>query len=180
MAWGTYGYFSMPQRKDPDIPVRVAVASCKWPGATAQEVEQLVTRPIEQAIAQNKTIHPPTAADYGIRSISLPGVSIVYVQLAENVEDTRKQFSDINLKLEAVASTLPSGASEIQFQSDFGDTAALMMTVASPPIDDLEIQMRSRSVEDAIRSARSSAGPSKLQRISIVVTRFPSLFRKTR
>ena len=58
IAWGIYGYFSMPQRKDPDIPVRVAVASCQWPGATAQEVEQLVTRPIEQTIAENKT-HPP-------------------------------------------------------------------------------------------------------------------------
>src|SRR5262245_43993814 len=69
MAWGIYGYFSMPQRKDPEIPVRVAVAACQWPGATAQEVEQLITRPIEQTIAENKTIHPATAADWGIRSI---------------------------------------------------------------------------------------------------------------
>ena len=81
-AWGIYGYFSMPQRKDPDIPIRVAVAACQWPGATAQEVEQLVTRPIEETIAENKTIHPVTAANYGIRSISLPGASFVYVQLA--------------------------------------------------------------------------------------------------
>jgi Cu/Ag efflux pump CusA len=50
-AWGWIGYNSMPQRKDPDIPVRVAVASCQWPGATAQQVEQLVTRVIEEAIA---------------------------------------------------------------------------------------------------------------------------------
>jgi len=176
IAWGISGYFSMPQRKDPDIPVRVAVASCQWPGATAQEVEQLVTRPIEQTIAENKTIHPATSDEYGIRSISLPGLSIVYVQLAENVKNTREQFSDINLKLQALGRKLPSGATGVQFQSDFGDTAALMMTVASPPIDDLEIQMRSRSVENAIHSARSSvgsaAGPSKLQRISIIYT-FP-------
>ena len=156
VAWGTNGYFSMPQRKDPEIPVRVGVALCKWPGATAQEVEQLVTRQIEQAIAENKHIHPATPDEYGIRSISLPGLSIVYVQLAENVSNTREQFSDIHLKLQAVTPKLPAGASSIQFQSDFGDTAALMMTVASPPIDDLEIRMRSRSVEDAISSARAS------------------------
>ena len=172
IAWGIYGYFSMPQRKDPDIPVRVAVASCAWPGATAQEVEQLVTRPIEQAIAENKTIHPAAPDEYGIRSISLPGLSIVYVQLSEDVKNTREQFSDINLKLHALGPKLPSGATGVQFQSDFGDTAALMMTVASPPLDDLEIQMRSRSVEDAIRSARAAARPSKSQRISIVYT-FP-------
>ncbi len=31
VIWGIYGYFSMPQRKDPEIPVRVAVAACQWP-----------------------------------------------------------------------------------------------------------------------------------------------------
>src|SRR6476469_5177425 len=96
LVWGWFGYTSMPQRKDPEIPVRVAVASCPWPGATAAQVEQFVTRPIEDTIAQNKTIHAATAADYGIRSISLPGSAYVYVQLAEGT-DIRKQFSDINL-----------------------------------------------------------------------------------
>src|SRR2546429_8002680 len=58
LVWGWFGYHSMPQRKDPDIPVRVAVAFCAWPGATAQQVEQFLTRPIEDAVAENKTIHP--------------------------------------------------------------------------------------------------------------------------
>ncbi len=44
-VWGWYGFMHMPKRKDPSIPVRVAVASIAWPGATAQEVEQLVSRP---------------------------------------------------------------------------------------------------------------------------------------
>ena len=176
IAWGIYGYFSMPQRKDPDIPVRVAVAACQWPGATAQEVEQLVTRPIEQTIAENKTIHPASAGDYGIRSTSLPGASFVYVQLAENVADSREQFSDINLKLQALGPRLPSGATGVQFQSDFGDTAALMMTVASPPIDDLEVEVLSHSVENAIRLARSAQGPSS-QRVSIIYT-FPLTLSK--
>ena len=112
--------------------VRVAVASCQWPGASAQQVEQLITRPIEDTIAQNKSIHPPSAADFGIRSLSLPGASFVYVQLAETTKDTREQFNDINLRLAATATRLPQGASGIQFQSDFGDTATLMLTVASP------------------------------------------------
>ena len=72
LAWGVYGYTKMPQRKDPDIPVRLGIAACSWPGATAEQMEQLVTRPIEETIAQNKTIHPPSAKTYGIRSISAP------------------------------------------------------------------------------------------------------------
>src|SRR5713101_8248278 len=139
LVWGWFGYRSMPQRKDPDIPVRVAVAFCPWAGATAQQVEQFVTRPIEDAVAENKTIHPATASDYGVRSVSLPGASYVYVQLAENVSDVKRQFSDMNLKVNALNSHLPQGAGPISFQSDFGDTAALMLTIASPKADPFEI-----------------------------------------
>ena len=170
VVWGVFAYLSMPQRKDPEIPVRVAVASCQWPGASAQQVEQLVTRQIEQTIAQNKFVHPPTAADYGIRSISLPGSSFVYVQLAESTPDIRNQLSDINLKLQALNGKLPSGAGPVQFQSDFGDTAALMLTVASPPLDDLEISLRARSAEELIRTARSSATASQHPRVSVLYT----------
>src|SRR5262250_1061197 len=156
VLWGWYGYNSMPQRKDPDIPVRVAVAITPWPGVQAQQVEQLVTRPIEEKIAENSSIHPGTAADYGIRSVTLPGLSIVYVQLAENVTDTKRQFSDINLKLDALNGQLPQGAGPVQFQTDFGDTAALMLTVASPGLSDVEIAIRARSIQKAVEQARGS------------------------
>ena len=156
LVWGWYGYHSMPQRKDPDIPVRVAVAACSWPGATAQQVEQYITRPIENAVAENKTIHPGTAADYGIRSVSIPGYAFVYVQLAEEISDVKRQFSDINLKLNALNSQLPSGASPIAFLSDFGDTAALMLTIASPKADSVEIDIRARRIQSAIQTARAA------------------------
>ncbi|PYV75953.1 MAG: AcrB/AcrD/AcrF family protein [Acidobacteria bacterium] len=155
LVWGWFGYHSMPQRKDPDIPVRVAVAFCSWPGATAQQVEQFVTRPIEDAVAENKTIHPGTASDYGVRSVSLPGAAYVYVQLAENVSDVKRQFSDINLKLNALNNQLPQGAGPISFQSDFGDTAALMLTIASPRADQTEINIRAQAIQFAIESVRA-------------------------
>src|ERR1700704_2305783 len=155
LIWGWFGYNSMPQRKDPDIPVRVAVAFCSWPGATAQQVEQFVTRLIEDAVAENKTIHPGTASDYGVRSVSLPGAAYVYVQLAENVSDVKRQFSDINLKLNALNIQLPQGAGPISFQSDFGDTAALMLTIASPKADQIEINIRAHVIQSAIESVRA-------------------------
>ena len=155
VVWGVYGFRSMPQRKDPEIPVRVAVAVCEWPGATAQQVEELITRPIEQAIAQNKTIHPPGPDSWGIRSLSLPGASFIYAQLSENTGDSREQFNDINLKLQVLAGRLPQGATPVQFQSEFGDTATIMLTVASPPADALEIQIRAQSIERAIQLMRT-------------------------
>jgi multidrug efflux pump subunit AcrB len=173
LVWGWFGYHSMPQRKDPDIPVRVAVASCSWPGATAQQVEQFVTRPIEDAVAENKTIHPGTAADYGIRSVSIPGYAYVYVQLAEDVSDVKRQFSDINLKLNAQNSQLPTGAGPISFQSDFGDTAALMLTIASPKADSVEIDIRARGIQSAIQKARAARKSEQQGTPVTIVYSFP-------
>src|SRR5258705_2080631 len=173
LVWGWFGYHSMPQRKDPDIPVRVAVAFCPWPGATAQQVEQLVTRPIEDAVAENKTIHPGTASDYGGRSGTLPGAAYVYVQLAENVSDVKRQFSDINLKLNALNSQLPQGAGPISFQSDFGDTAALMLTIASPKADQVEINIRAQEIQAAIQSVRAKSKYAEHDAPVAIVYSFP-------
>ena len=177
-GWGVYGFLTMPQRKDPDIPVRVAVAACQWPGATAQQVEQLVTRPIERTIAQNKTTHPPADDNFGISSISLPGASYVTVQLDDSVKDTKEQFSDINLKLENLNAMLPNGAGPIQFQSDFGDTAAMMLTVASPDAGELDVQLRAQAVEQAIRAARAAPGRSPLPAVSLAMCYPMGLSRK--
>jgi len=170
---GYYGYRMMPKRKDPSIPVRVAVALTPWPGASAEKVEQQVTRRVEETIAQNSEIRPVTVDDYSIKSVSLPGLSIVYVQLAEDVTDTKPQWSDINLKLNRLNVELPQGAGPVQFISDYGDTAALMLTVASPPADEVEVALRARGVQHAIEHARATRpGISSGSRVSVVLT-FP-------
>jgi multidrug efflux pump subunit AcrB len=172
-AWGWYSFAKMPKRKDPIIPVRVAVASCKWPGATAEEIEQLIARPIEQTMAQNQAVKPPSGSDYGIRSLSFPSFALVFVQLDENVKDTLKQLNDINLRLNDLSDKLPEGAGPIQFNSNFGDTAALMLTVASPPASGVDVALRARTVKKAIEKLRLDHPKGAPQpRVSIVVS-FP-------
>jgi multidrug efflux pump subunit AcrB len=174
IAWGILGYSRMPKRKDPDIPVREAVAICPWPGVRAQTIEQTVTRKIEARIAENSFIHPAGAStNYGIRSVTLDGVAFVYVQLSEKVTDSEKQFSDINIKLNAI-DDLPSGAGPIQFHSDFGDTAALMLTVASPRASEVELALRARAIRQAIEQVRAAASAdAQTDRVSLV-TLFPA------
>jgi len=169
VIWGVYGYQQMPKRKDPSIPVREAVAVCPWPGVAAEQIEQTITRKIESTLAQSPFLHPPTGSDFGIKSTTLPSVALVHIKLAENVQDTKKVFSDINLKLDALNSQLPNGAGPIQFISDFGDTAALMLTVASPPSDEVEVAVRAHVVKRAIEEVRrGTTGP----RLTIVLN-FP-------
>jgi multidrug efflux pump len=170
-VWGFFGYRNMPKRKDPDIPVRVAMAQCPWPGATAEQVEQLVTRPMEQSIALNSTLKPPSPSDFGIRSLSFPGLAVVYIQLGDNVADKEQQFSDMNLKLNQL--NLPRGAGPIQFNSNFGDTAALMLTVASPMVTPTEVALRSIAIKKAIVQTRAQLAKNAPQPRVSVVYAFP-------
>ena len=56
IIWGVYGYLRMPQRKDPDVPVRVAMVLVHWPGAPAEKIEQLITRRVEERAAENAKV----------------------------------------------------------------------------------------------------------------------------
>jgi multidrug efflux pump subunit AcrB len=161
--WGVYGYLSMPQRKDPEVQVRTAVALTPWRGASSEKVEQLVTKKIETQIAANAKVTK-------IESISRTGLSVVYLDLDENLKETGKELDDIKLKLDGIHD-LPDGAGPINFIKDFGDTAALMLTVASPKADDLEVELRAKAIQPAIEQTRaqapSDAGPG--QRAAIIV-----------
>ncbi len=161
--WGVYGYLSMPQRKDPEVQVRTAVALVPWPGASAEKVEQLVTKTVEQTIAGNARVTK-------IESISRTNLAVVYLELDENLKDTSKELADIGLRLDAVTN-LPQGAGPINFIRDFGDTAALMLTVASPKAGATEIAPRAADIRKAIEEERAKVSQANRNgRFTIVVS----------
>lgn len=159
VIWGIYSYLNMPQRKDPDIPVRVAVAICPWPGASSEKVEALVTEDLEKTIAENSKVTK-------ITSITRSNVCIITIELDENIIERAKEFDDIKGKLDGITD-LPQGAGPIQFLKDYGDTAALMLTVASPKVDSTEISLRAQSVARTIRETRAGK-PGGQSRVSLV------------
>jgi len=166
VLWGAFSYVRMPKAKDPLVPVRVAVATCTWPGASAEKLEELVTRKLEQKIAESSKVEK-------IESISRSSVAIVYVTLKEDVADRGKELDDIKGKLDSIHD-LPQGAGPINFIKDFGDTAALMITVASPKVGDVELTLRARSVAHAIAEVRQSAAVPQ-HRATLVVAFPPSI-----
>ena len=78
-------------------------------------------------------------------------LAVVYLELDENLKETGKELDDIKLKLDSITD-LPGGAGPINFIKDFGDTAALMLTVSSPKIDETEIALRARLVQTGDRT----------------------------
>jgi multidrug efflux pump subunit AcrB len=165
VLWGVYGYVRMPKKKDPTFEVPVAVVACAWPGARADQIEQLITRKIEQKLGENAHVDK-------IESISRTSTSIVYVKLKEDATDRAKDWLDIDGRLQSIRD-LPQGAGPIVFQKDFGDTTTLMLTVASPRVSDVELDLRTRAVAQAIEAARAGAAPGP--RATLVVGFPPEL-----
>ena len=162
VVWGIYGLQQMPQRKDPDIPVRQAMIIVPWQGTSAEQVEQLVSKKIEQAIALNQWVTE-------IKSTSRTGSAMVQFELAEKGRyDRDKELDDVKIRLDAIHD-LPQGAGPILYIKDFGDTAALMLTVASPPADPGQVAWVSKLVEAGIRRVRSNLPAQSQPHKSIVV-----------
>ncbi|HEV8204288.1 MAG TPA: efflux RND transporter permease subunit, partial [Pyrinomonadaceae bacterium] len=161
--WGIFSYLQMPHRKDPEFQVRTAVSLVSWPGASAEKVEQLVTKKVEERIAANAKVTK-------IESISRTGLAVIYFELDESVKDTGKEFDDIKLKLDAITD-LPNGAGPINFIKDFRETPALMLTVASPKTDEEEIGLRAKAIRSAIEAERATtSNPHDPSRFTLVFT----------
>jgi multidrug efflux pump subunit AcrB len=172
-GWGVFSFLNMPQRKDPEVQVRTAVALTPWRGASAEKIEQLVTKKIEEKIAANAKVTK-------LESISRTGLSVVYFDLDEHLKETGKELDDISLKLNSIHD-LPDGAGPINFIKDFGDTAALMLTVASPKANEVEIELRAQAIQPAIEQVRAGSGDGRATLIVCLPQSLnPELARKHR
>lgn len=158
LVWGLYGYFKMPQRKDPDVPAKQAMVVTPWPGASAERVEELVTRTIEQTVASNSNVSR-------IDSVSRGSISTVTVTLSDRLSETGQTLDDIGGRLAAIRN-LPQGAGPINYVRDFGDTATLLLTVASPKADAAELALREQAIREGILRTRP-AGDS--HRVALVM-----------
>lgn len=167
VLWGIIGYFRMPQRKDPDIPVISAMVITPWPGMDAARIEERITRRIEAVAAENANVQT-------VRSTTRSGVSYVYIDLKEGITETGQIFDDIGLRLNGITD-LPDGAGPIQYVKDFGSTASLMLTVASPHLDEVQVSLRADEVARAIQELRGGAGDGR----ATLVYNFPPSISST-
>ncbi|MCA9606707.1 MAG: efflux RND transporter permease subunit [Myxococcales bacterium] len=87
----------------PSVPVGGASISTLVPGASPQEIEQLVTAPIEDELADIEDIDI-------ISSTSTDGLSFIWVEMDASVEDTGRKVLEITNEVNRVVSSLPENA----------------------------------------------------------------------
>lgn len=104
---------TLPTTEDPRVLNRIATVLTPFPGATPERVEALVTEPIEDALRALPEVDV-------LSSSSQTGLSVVRIELREDVDDTAPVWSEARDKLSDVRPDLPAGALSPRLDDDRG------------------------------------------------------------
>lgn len=155
---GMYALVNMPRREDPKITIHTGIVSAVYPGATPGEVEDQVTRKIEERLFRFSEVRRDKTF-----STTRNDVVVVNVELNESVANVDEFWSKLRLDMAQLKATeLPSGVRGPLVDSDFGDTVAVLIAVHGAQYGYPELKDSARTVEAKLRELPQV---SKIRRI---------------
>ena len=118
---GIYSFFKLPKKEDSPFVIKQAVLVTQYPGATPQEVEKLITEPIEREIQSMSDV-------FQIKSESYFGMSKISIELQPTLAPDYMpvKWDELRRKVANIQPRLPSGASAINVSDDFGTYTKLV------------------------------------------------------
>ena len=149
---GIYGMYVMPKDEFPHATIRQGVVVAVYPGATTEEVEQQVARPLERYLFTFGEVYRKKTT-----TTSQNGMCIVMVRLNDNVNNKDEVWSKIKHGLNSFKPQLPSGVLALVVNDDFGNTSALLIAIESSMRSYRELQQYSDDLSDRLRRIPSVA-----------------------
>lgn len=150
LAFGLYGMYKMPKDEFPAYTVRQGLVVAVMPGATSEEVEAQVAKPLERYLFTYKEVLRKKTT-----TTSQNGMCLVMVQLQDYVNNKDEVWSKLKHGLNTFKSQLPSGVVALIVNDDFGDACALLITVESQQRSYRELQQYSDELADRLRRVKS-------------------------
>ena len=135
LVLGAAAFFQLGQDEDPPFTFRIMVVRTFWPGATAQQMAELVTDKIE------RTLQEVPKADK-IRSFSKPGESTILFQVKDSTPatDVANIWYTVRKKIGDIRQTLPSGVQGPFFNDEFGDVYGVIYALEADGFSDAEVK----------------------------------------
>ena len=149
---GIFGMWDMPKDEFPQATIRQGVVVAVYPGATTEEVEQQVARPLEHYLFTYKEVKRAKTT-----TTSQNGMCIVMVELNEDVNNKDEVWSKIKHGLNLFKQQLPAGVLALMANDDFGNTSALLIAVESPERSYRELRGYIDQLGDRLRRIPSVA-----------------------
>ena len=167
---GIYGMYVMPKDEFPAFTIRQGVVIAVYPGATSEEVEEQVAKPLERYLFTFKEVNRTKTT-----TTAQNGMAMVMVRLDDNVNNKDEVWSKIKHGLALFKQSLPSGVLAVVANDDFGNTSALLIAIESPERSYRELQNYTDHLSDRLRRIPSVANVriygEKKEQISLYVDR---------
>ena len=153
LAVGLLGILATPREEEPQISVPMIDVIAALPGATPAEVENLITRPIEQRMWEIPAVEH-------VYSMAGEGYTLVTVRFRVG-EDQERSVTRVHAKLFADMDRLPPGAlPPVVKPHSIDDVPILTLTLASTRYGSNELRQMATQLEDEIRTVPDVAGTS--------------------
>ena len=149
---GIYGMYVMPKDEFPHATIRQGVVVAVYPGATSEEVEQQVARPLERYLFTFDEVNRLKTT-----TTSQNGMCIVMVKLNDEVNNKDEVWSKIKHGLNGFKRQLPGGVLALIVNDDFGNTSALLIAIESDQRSYRELKQYSDDLSDRLRRIPSVA-----------------------
>ncbi|WP_426671252.1 efflux RND transporter permease subunit [Mucilaginibacter sp. McL0603] len=145
---GLYALFNMARNEFPEFTVRQGLIIGYYPGANSKEVEQQLTKKVEEYLFGFKEVDKSRTYSY-----SKDGMMYIYVEINENVGklETEDFWNKIKHGTLLLQHQLPEGVLGIVVNSDFGNTSAVVLAVQSKDRSYKELEIYVKSIQDQIR-----------------------------
>lgn len=157
-AIGVNSLMNMPRREDPKITIRQGLVIAYFPGANSAQVEDQVTKKLEQYLFQYEEVNK--AKTY---STTKDGIVVVNVELTEKVKLPDVFWSKLRHQLLVSKQLdLPEGVRGPIVNSDFGDTEAMVIALESNKASYAELKTYAQKLEDYLRTIPAA---SKIKRV---------------
>lgn len=145
--FGFWGLQKLNKDEFPQFTIRQGVIVAIFPGATAQEVEEQVTKPLERFLFTYSEINKKLTY-----SVTENGVVYVFAELRTEIADKDGTWSKIRHGLQLFKKTsLPAGVLEIVVVDDFGNTSSMLLAVESKERSPRELEKFAEQINDRLR-----------------------------
>ncbi|MEZ9904452.1 efflux RND transporter permease subunit [Vibrio breoganii] len=144
---GLYSYFDLGKLEDPTFTVKTAVVVTLYPGASAEEVEQQVTDTVETKLQEMADLNR-------LRSLSRPGVSMVFVDLKEslNSQELPQQWDLLRRKVSDVKLQLPASAQISVVQDEFSEVYGMLFAIHGTDAAPEELRQYAEELQRRIKT----------------------------
>lgn len=153
IAFGIYALKVMDKNEFPSFTIREGVVGAMYPGASVEQIEQEVLKPLEDYVFSYKEV------DKGKTHSQVSGnTAIIFVELDDNVDDPDSFWNEFKIGMDKVRLGLPPGVLGVETISNFGATSALLITMQSNEKTYRELGEYMDAVKDRLRSIDSVGG----------------------